>query len=180
MNATTDRVAFLSREVIEEKAADLRREAKVDKFPFDTIALAVRLGMTVAFTDFEDRAIVGMIHKGEEGWEILLRESGPIQRLCFTVAHELGHYVLHLRERDAGQFVDTDIQLYRMSEGSSSRDRVERSMEIQANMFAAALLMPEELVRSEWAIHRSVSKLAKTFGVSQLAMRYRIDQLELW
>ena len=180
MNATTDRVVFLSREVIEEKAADLRREGKVDKFPVDTIALAVRLGIGVAFFDFDDPAIVGMIHKGKEGWEILLRESGPIRRLIFTVAHELGHYVLHLRERDAGQYIDTDIQLYRMSEGPASRDRGERAMEIQANMFAAALLMPDALVRSEWAIHRSVSKLAKTFGVSQLAMRYRIDQLELW
>ena len=47
-------------------------------------------------------------------------------------------------------------------------------------MFAAALLMPEDQVRAEWERHRSLKDMAHRFGVSEMAMRYRIDQLGLW
>ena len=55
----------------------------------------------------------------------------------------------------------------------------ERRKEIQANMFAASLLMPEDEVRSEWNRLRSVDELARIFNVSEAAMGIRIDQLGL-
>ena len=51
------------------------------------------------------------------------------------------------------------------------------SGEIQANWFAAALLMPGELVRIEWDKHLS---MAKMFNVSEEAMGYKLDTLNLW
>ena len=180
MSVAESPVAFLPREEIERRAADLRREGGVVSIPVDPVALAEELGISVYLTDFDDPQIVGLIHRVDDGWEILLDDEGPPARALFTAAHELGHYALHLGDGGSGGFTDTDAQLYRMNDAGTGRDHRERGMEIQANMFAAALLMPEPEVRAAWASERSVQKLAKRFHVSRLAMRYRVDQLGLW
>ena len=66
-------------------------------------------------------------------------------RRRFTIAHELGHWQLHCRRR------------WTPTRGSAARDEVgatdargarpRRRIEREANRFAAALLMPEPLVR---------------------------------
>ena len=55
-----------------------------------------------------------------------------------------------------------------------------RIREIQANWFAAELLMPAELVRAEWNRKPSMKHLTALFNVSEEAMGYRIDSLDLW
>lgn len=99
-------------------------------------------------------------------------------RQRFTLAHELGHFVLHKEESS----VFTDIQLFkRQSEGYTSR---EERMEQEANFFAASILMPEVLVRQkanimECDLHddENVSKLAELFNVSLPAMTFRLLNL---
>ena len=55
----------------------------------------------------------------------------------------------------------------------------EQRREVQANMFAAALLMPEDATRFEWERLHSVKRMARRFNVSEEAMGYRLDQLGL-
>ena len=62
------------------------------------------------------------------------------------------------------------------AEGPISEPRLR---EIQANWFAASLLMPEEFVKSEWENNSNVPHLAKVFNVSREAMGYRLDALDL-
>lgn len=98
-------------------------------------------------------------------------------RRRFSIAHELGHLSLHpgrpllLHEtvrvnfRDATSSMATDVE------------------EIEANAFAAELLMPEPFVRQE--VERScevrrtelVKQLAQTFAVSRPAMEIRLVNL---
>ena len=52
-------------------------------------------------------------------------------------------------------------------------------MQIQANQFAAALLMPEELVREAYETNQDLRKLARIFNVSETAMGIRLAQLGL-
>ena len=52
-------------------------------------------------------------------------------------------------------------------------------MEVQANIFAAALLMPAESVKHFYSDCRNVSALAKLFLVSSEAMGHRIVSLGL-
>ncbi|WP_052959708.1 ImmA/IrrE family metallo-endopeptidase [Pseudomonas lundensis] len=49
--------------------------------------------------------------------------------------------------------------------------------EIAANAFAANLLMPEDLVRDLYGSARNVQDLAEAFGVSSVAMTYRLKNL---
>jgi Zn-dependent peptidase ImmA (M78 family) len=93
-------------------------------------------------------------------------------RRAFTIAHELGHWELH---RDLG--VEAHARFCRTEEvGANGVTRIER----EANQFAAALLMPADLVRAAVAERGTdVVALARAFGVSSQAMHIRLETLRL-
>jgi len=66
-------------------------------------------------------------------------------RINFTIAHELGHYLLHRKQRDAFQCG----QLQMMEYDSPESKRIES----QANTFAAYLLMPRNDFETQVAGH---------------------------
>jgi hypothetical protein len=95
----------------------------------------------------------------------------------FTLAHELGHYLFHQTYMNN----ETSPLFYQQLNGKE-RDRIE----IQANLFASMLLMPEpffkNMLRSlqnkglkEQAIRKRLSSI---FNVSAEAVSYRIASLE--
>jgi Zn-dependent peptidase ImmA (M78 family) len=97
---------------------------------------------------------------------IYINRGEGITRQRFTCAHELGHRALgHQGE-----------QLDRVSSYTVGQFDIK---EVEANAFAAALLMPE------WSIDamirdqniRDVAALAELFDVSQNAMRFRLINL---
>lgn len=180
MSVAPEKIRFLTREEIEERASEMRRAAFADAVPVDPFVVAKRLGLSVRTAEFKDKSTAGMIWNSGDAWEIYVRDGDPVRRMIFTVAHELGHYALHLRDEGSGEYVDPDVHLYRLSDRPGGEGSVDRSREIQANMFAAALLMPESEVRRAWGRDPSIRGLARTFRVSELAMRYRIEQLGLW
>ena len=97
-------------------------------------------------------------------------------RRNFTIAHELGHWHLH---RTAGtahtRFCRTD-EVGGDARAVHDTARIER----EANRFAAALLMPEALVRAHAEeLRLNVNLLAERFGVSGLAMQVRLESLGL-
>lgn len=100
-------------------------------------------------------------------------------RKRFTLAHELGHYILH--SNDSKMFVDTAIFKRQSDGGYTTR---EERMEKEANNFAANILMPEIIVSREVkSFYRdlndeeNVAELAKKFGVSLPAMTFRLINL---
>jgi Zn-dependent peptidase ImmA (M78 family) len=102
--------------------------------------------------------------------QIVVNSEEAETRRRFTLAHELGHWVCHcLDGRDAPVFC-------RHQDIGSSADRL---LEREANVFAAELVMPEPEVRSGFAGQADVKQLAATFGVSPLAMQWRLYSFEL-
>jgi hypothetical protein len=101
-------------------------------------------------------------------WEIWVRGDEPSPRRRFTVAHEVGHHLLHSH----GAAV-----LCRPADVEAAADDA-RALEREANRFAAELLMPEPLVRA--AADRDGGDpiaLADRFDVSDVAMGYRLVNL---
>jgi hypothetical protein len=91
------------------------------------------------------------------------------ERQRFTVAHEIGHFLLHRDQIGSGI---TDDALYR----STLSDR----REAEANRIAADILMPDALVR-EWlnraqllGVDDNITYLRENFQVSDAAMRIRL------
>ena len=86
-------------------------------------------------------------------------------RCRFSIAHELGHYVLSHRP----------ISFSELFNGDLSRDaRQER----EANIFAAELLMPKVMLARE-AHKFTLEELARRYQVSVQAMEIRLEELGL-
>ena len=171
-------VAYLTREEIEDRAADVLRHHGLEMIPVDPVALAARIGITVHNAKFADDSISGMIAKrGDEVMLLVDRDDSPYRKR-FTIAHEIGHHFLHLQ--GDGEFVDGEANLFRQQHNDPQTDPTDqRRQEIQANLFASALLMPADKVREAWKLTKSVDQLARQFVVSAMAMGYRIDSLGL-
>jgi Zn-dependent peptidase ImmA (M78 family) len=101
-------------------------------------------------------------------FEIGVNSKHSRTRQRFSMAHEFAHYQLHRKNLNGLE------QGERILHRSDERNH----LEYQANSFAAALLMPEDHFREEVRRTRGdVTELAKRFGVSPLALRYRAKNL---
>ena len=109
-------------------------------------------------------------------WVNALEAQRSPGRRRFTIAHELGHWRLHC------DGADPHTRFCRSDEVGAGEAEAAAAQEIEreANRFAAALLMPERLVREEAPKHRlNVKVLADRFGVSVVAMQVRLEGLRL-
>ena len=97
--------------------------------------------------------------------------TGPL-RDRFTIAHELGHYVLHYLYRR--QFLNDPItELVAQRYGASDVER-------EANQFAAAFLMPsDEYIAAYHRCGGDHAVLSRIFGVSRIASEVRAQALNL-
>ncbi|MBM3216664.1 ImmA/IrrE family metallo-endopeptidase [Candidatus Poribacteria bacterium] len=178
MTAADRDVPYMDRATIEAQAEALRREYGLTRAPVDPIVLADMAGIKVHAATFLDSTIVGMIAKRGQVCLLLVNDNDPPYRKRFTIAHELGHFFLgHIDEED--EFVDYERTLFSQAPEGQTTVAVARRREIQANMFAAALLMPEDEVRKRWQVVRSIRELAQALNVSEEAMGIRVNQLGL-
>jgi hypothetical protein len=139
----------------------------------------------------EDEALAGFLYVTPSAGFVYANASDPVPRRRFTVAHELGHFILH-RALMGGKVSlgDTPDAIREVGDDES------RDMERQANRFATELLMPAEvcLARAK-AFHAAYGicppqpfayQLAAELLVSPEAMRYRLrdevlrTQLQEW
>ena len=103
----------------------------------------------------------------------------------FLMAHMLGHYFLHVQPFIArgdwlvSGFRESQCAMQRYAEGSRdvSLSPFELKREMQADLFAAALLMPKGMVQKAMARLADTAKVAHLFGVSTQAMTTRLEGL---
>jgi hypothetical protein len=100
--------------------------------------------------------------------KLLGRDTPPLRRFRFTIAHEIGHWVCHCLE---GRAPDPEPSYCRPVDLTDAADR---TLEREANVFAAELLMPEPAVREAWAELGDVPACAERFDVSPTAMQWRL------
>jgi Zn-dependent peptidase ImmA (M78 family) len=158
---------------IERRSEEILRSLGPPDFPWDAFVISAHLNVPVSLVDFGDPDISGMLILQGDKSEIRVRRGDPYARQNFTVAHELGHFLLH----PSSSWTDTPTTMYRRDYWQ--HDLVDRRAEYQANLFAASLLMPEAVVRQRWDLLNSISFLAPCFRVSKKAMFRRLDKLGL-
>jgi len=160
----------------------LARQVLIDHnllyIPVDPIAVAKALGVKVVSAKFSDNEISGLISKRDDQKIIYLNADDSNVRKRFTIAHELGHCLLHMEDKDISEITDSRIN-FRPSETLTPKSSwsEERRNEWEANIFAAALLMNEELVRKSTSQDYSDEGLALDFQVSVQAMLIRLNTL---
>ncbi|MTI80446.1 MAG: ImmA/IrrE family metallo-endopeptidase [Firmicutes bacterium] len=124
-----------SRQLAIEKLADnVRDECKVTDYGFQNIfEAAEKIGYRVIRYPIGIDAFLGFALIKDSERIIFSNSSLILSREIFSIAHEIGHQKLHLSEQGLTMIKDVDF---------SDRD----VSEIEANYFAACLLMPREKV----------------------------------
>jgi Zn-dependent peptidase ImmA (M78 family) len=170
---------------IEEAAARILRKCKVSSAPVNILKVAQLLGARVAFEPF-DEELSGMLVRKDDQIIIGVNSRHPKTRQRFTIAHEMGHWQL---EHPGELFLDRTLR----NKPVSIKKRDQRAAqgsdkeEIEANAFAAAILIPEPLLvasveelldsDADYEVDRLIGNLAKEFEVSSQAMEHRLTNL---
>lgn len=144
------------------------------------------LGIQLKKDDVEDNLSGFLVRDTNKGTAVIgvnSNHSEPRQR--FTIAHEIGHYLLH-----EGEVVHFDgnrpgftVNLRHKDDSESSSD-----IEREANLFAAELLMPARFLEQDERIKHLdllneeddvLQDISKEYKVSLQALTYRLANLGL-
>lgn len=165
---------------IENFAQKILKESNITEPYIEVEKVARDQGLVVGAADLGEDISGVIVVKNGKG-KIGYNPNDIEERRRFTIAHELGHYLLHRDQMD--MFVDKAY--YALRDKNSSKG--EYKMEREANAFAAALLMPRSLLVNEikktnfdLADEKSLNQLARKFKVSTQAMSFRLANLNIF
>lgn len=141
--------------------------------PVKVEELSCALGIPV-HRSFLPKEVSGMIERAaDERYRISINANDPLTRQRFTIAHELGHYMLH--RYLLGDGIDEDRAYRSIADGKYKNTKIGAAEETEANKFAAGLLMPGDLIKQYRDKGEcSPEQLASHFGVSVHAMSIRL------
>lgn len=154
-------------------AKKVLKDKKISDLPIDLASICESEKIEIVNFDFTkienetQKKISGAIRTINNQSMIFVNQNDMETRQRFTIAHELGHYFLHLDNTK-----DKIITSFRMDTSP---------IETEANKFAAELLMPKDILHREYnkLVIPVSDTLAQSFNVSKQAMRIRLDSLEL-
>lgn len=172
---------------IDEKAQNMLVRADAFAQPVDLHRILEKLKLGLKPAPMEEE-YSGFLAVDERVIVINQRHAKTRQR--FTIAHEIGHYHLHRNNQTANNvFIDRAVY-FRSDREVYFRDNqfgeADHRMEMEANAYAAGLLMPQKLLDQYIDQHADdidlskaagIRMLADEFEVSRAAMEYRLQNL---
>ena len=129
----------------ESKAAQTR--------PVNLAIIIEELGLKATYKeDMNDYALLNPMDKTI----YVLKNDQPIRDKIFAIAHEIGHWILHSKDKERPRL---------NFHGNEALDKALIDEEKEANEFAFELLMPYEEIRNMILFGYSVNYIANHFGV---------------
>lgn len=150
-----------------EEAQKLIDDNYISEPPIDVIEIAQNLGVDIKYIDFGEKYnnVAGYIKIVEEKKTIYVNKNDALNRQIFTIAHELGHLILHKTQLEN----KSDIAiLLRTPIGNNEIDPLEK----EANCFAANLLVPTVMLNQHK--DKSIDILVNIFKVSKDVIGFRL------
>jgi len=144
---------------IKNKVNAILKKLNVVKAPIPIEKVASLFSLEIVYYPKFPNSISGAIIKDEDLHAIGVNENHPKVRQRFTIAHELGHYIMG---HDENTILDDTF------DKNTDKER-------EANKFAGELLMPYDLLKSD--IEKEICdipSLAKKYEVSEQAMSIRL------
>jgi len=166
-------------EQLNAQAGKLLVQADAFSVPVDLNSVAQHFKLAVHEKPLEEE-FSGFLAVPEK--VIVVNKNHPPTRRRFTIAHEIGHYILHAKKNpDVDVFIDRAVYFRKEVAISNTNHQTE----MEANIFAAGLLMPEALIErylkdNAWvdlSKSEDIKALASEFDVSAQAMSYRLRNL---
>lgn len=162
-------------------ASEIRVQYSDGSFPVRVENIPDQIDIDLVYKkEFSDGLSGLMKREGKSNKPVIaINKNHPKVRQRFSIAHELGHFFLHTSEN---LLIDTGVTFFRDDSTTTASDK----KEVEANLFAAELLMPSIEIKKELAefvslekgtIGNFISKLSNKFGVSEQAMTIRIGSL---
>jgi Zn-dependent peptidase ImmA (M78 family) len=158
-----------------------KHDVELGAVPVEKIAKSY--GITLRL-DEVDNDLSGFLYRHQKSNSVIIgaNKSHHPNRQRFTIAHELGHYLLH-----EGELVhlDSDRGAFMLNLRHRASSKGEDNDEREANLFAAELLMPAKFLRQELEekdldiLEGSgfLHKLARKYKVSTEALTFRLANL---
>lgn len=176
----------IRKKYIKSVAERLLLDHRVSAVPVPVREIILSLGIQLREDRVEDALSGFLVRNAHEGLTVIgVNANHPEPRQRFTMAHELGHYLLH--ENEAVHF-DKQRPGYSVLLRSTETESMNPEIEREANLFAAELLMPEtfvlEAVRQFGSMDlleddEAFRILAGQFKVSRQALSIRLEALGL-
>lgn len=160
-----------------EKARAVLRDFGVKTIPVPVERIIKARNIALQYAPLEE-ALSGMAYIKDGVGIIGVNALHHPNRQRFSAAHELAHHMLHPEELEKAVHIDSGLRvLFRDEVSAQGTD----ALEVQANAFAAELLMPRDLLVAaldgggvDMDDDVAVEALARKFRVSASAMRYRL------
>lgn len=168
----------IRRKKIRTLTESLLSQHQVRSAPVPVMKIAKRSGAKIVLQSL-DGDLCGFLYRDGDHSIIGVNTHHSPARQSFTVCHELGHLLLHDQEP---LHYDRGFKVRLRNDKSS--EGVDEA-EIEANLFAAELLMPaqfiaqdlEEIEEIDLQDDWTVEELAQKYEVSKQAMLYRLNYL---
>ena len=142
-----------ARAILEARNLLIESEAGKTR-PVNLATIITELGLKATYKeDMNDYALLNPLNKTI----YVLKNDQPIRDKIFAIAHEIGHWILHSRDKERPRFD--------FSGKDRPSDKVLIEEEKEANSFAFELLMPYEETRNLIIFGYSVNYIASHFGV---------------
>ena len=149
---------------IREIAQSLLNSIAFEEPPVDIEKIVKSLSIPVIDYPFFSDDTSGIIVNDKDLLAIGVNQNHPLVRKRFTIAHELGHFILG---HDSASFVDHKF------DATTLKER-------QANLFAAVVLMPIQLLEKDLNEKKwNIPSLAQRYMVSEQAMSIRLVENKL-
>ena len=172
---------FRSHEELEREAQTLLTRHSQTMPPVDPVVIA---RVEVFEATFNDPRVSGLLRTENGQRVIYVSAADPLVRRRYSIAHECGHAILHSED---GDFADGEKELtvlFRRAEDLLEQDeadqdakRARKRREIQANIFAACLLIPRDMLAEVLEYTDDISDLTRIFGVSRQTLGIRLSDL---
>jgi len=168
------------RKLIRDLSTGLLERHNIVSAPVDVEKIAQALHLDVR-KDSVEGDISGFLFRNHEKSSAIIgvNRKQHSNRQRFTVAHELGHFLLHAGDKI---HVDRGFEVRLRSDESSKGTDID---EKEANLFAAELLMPKSFVEKDLEKvgpvdlmdEKTIKKLAEKYQVSPHAFAFRLAYL---
>lgn len=169
---------------IDDAVVKILDENNITEPPINVVKIAGSMGFKVFTVEFTDKKVMGAIADFEsplkqfdnEQRVIAVDKNSYATRKIFTIAHEIGHFVMHCGE--SNDFFERDLY-------DTEKD-MRTPIEKDADKFAACLLMPKDMFinfveNSPYYIIRDkqnlVQEICKKFIVAEKAAKKRLKEV---
>ena len=171
----------MTKQKIRELVEGILKEASIKTPPVPVDLLIRRQGIEIVRKNLDDETS-GFVYVDPKANSTVigLNVSHSRTRQRFTLAHELGHFVMHKSTGGHLHVDDKDFFVrFRDKHSQDGSDQQER----EANAFAAELLMPTQLIERDvrqlkdgvsMSDEKAIRAMANRYGVSLQALLFRL------